>query len=76
MTKTIAILLFPDIEVLDFAGPFEVFSTANRVAKRDRGVAEPPFAVLTVAQSREPLRGDRKKYWVRDNRPTCQPDRP
>ncbi len=30
-----AILLFPDVEVLDFAGPFEVFSVANRVwAKR------------------------------------------
>jgi transcriptional regulator GlxA family with amidase domain len=31
MTKSIALLLFPDVEVLDFAGPFEVLSVANEI---------------------------------------------
>ena len=30
MTKTLLILIFDDVEVLDFCGPFEVFSVANR----------------------------------------------
>jgi transcriptional regulator GlxA family with amidase domain len=30
--KNTAILLFDDVEVLDFAGPFEVFSVANELA--------------------------------------------
>src|SRR5260221_3291962 len=41
--RTVVILLFPDVEVLDFAGPFEVFSVAAQSA-------EPAaFSVLTVA---------------------------
>lgn len=49
----VGILLFPHVEVLDFAGPFEVFSVANRVARRDQGREVPPFSVTTVAASRE-----------------------
>jgi len=30
LTPTLAILIFDDVEVLDFCGPFEVFSVANR----------------------------------------------
>lgn len=29
----IGIYVYPNAEVLDFAGPFEVFSTANRLAR-------------------------------------------
>jgi transcriptional regulator GlxA family with amidase domain len=43
----IAILLFPDVEVLDFAGPFEVFSVAARLHARTHGAA--PFTVFTVS---------------------------
>jgi len=44
-TRTLAILIFDDVEVLDFCGPFEVFSVANRFT-------EPPaFNVLTVAEN-------------------------
>jgi transcriptional regulator GlxA family with amidase domain len=32
----VGILIFPGVEVLDFTGPFETFSVATRVAKRDR----------------------------------------
>ena len=50
----VAILLFPDVEVLDFAGPFEVFSVAGRIHWAAHGHA--PFEVTTVACARGPLR--------------------
>src|SRR5215218_5742529 len=31
MKRNVAILLFDDVEVLDFAGPFEVFAVANEL---------------------------------------------
>ena len=31
-TRTLAIVLFDEVEVLDFCGPFEVFSVASRLA--------------------------------------------
>lgn len=44
--KKIAILLFDEVEVLDFAGPFEVFSVTGL-----RDVGE-PYEVFTVAEKR------------------------
>jgi transcriptional regulator GlxA family with amidase domain len=49
MTRTVAILLFNEIEVLDFAGPFEVFGVTGRQAEQTRFSA-PPFRVITVAE--------------------------
>jgi transcriptional regulator GlxA family with amidase domain len=43
----VGILLYDDVEVLDCCGPFEVFSTASRVALR-RGWPGPPFRVYTI----------------------------
>ncbi|NRR33141.1 DJ-1/PfpI family protein [Oxalobacteraceae bacterium] len=43
----VGILVFPGVEVLDFAGPFEVFSVAARVAKRDLGI-EQAFKVSLI----------------------------
>src|SRR5919199_4799385 len=43
--RTIAILLFNEIEVLDFAGPFEVFGVTGR-----QPGSQPPFQVFTVAE--------------------------
>jgi transcriptional regulator GlxA family with amidase domain len=51
MTTSIAIYLFPDVEVLDFAGPYEVFTTASRVFKRRNPDASELFRVFTVAQT-------------------------
>ncbi|MEY4748059.1 MAG: hypothetical protein RIQ60_273 [Pseudomonadota bacterium] len=57
-TRQVGILLFDDIEVLDFAGPFEVFTTAGRVHGKLRRAAgadslangeAAPFAVTTIA---------------------------
>jgi transcriptional regulator GlxA family with amidase domain len=44
----IGILLFDDVEVLDFCGPFEVFSVAAQIASEDGG--ESPFTVFTLAE--------------------------
>lgn len=56
MTVAVAIYLFPEIEVLDFAGPYEVFTTASRVFKRQHPDAAAPFEVFTVARDLQPVR--------------------
>ena len=47
--RNVAILIFDEVEVLDFCGPFEVFSVAGR-----RGGPE-PFNVYTVAEKAGPV---------------------
>ncbi|MDP1719604.1 MAG: DJ-1/PfpI family protein [Candidatus Nanopelagicaceae bacterium] len=47
MTKTIGILGFDNVEALDFTGPFEVFTTADRVASRE-GLGH-PFKVVSLS---------------------------
>ncbi len=49
-TLKVGILVFPEVEVLDFAGPFEVFAVASRIAARIAGV-ESPFAVSLIGAS-------------------------
>lgn len=48
--RQVAILLFDDVEVLDFAGPFEVFSVASEHVGTDR------LRVFTVAESNRIVR--------------------
>jgi len=55
MTITVAIYLFKNIEVLDFAGPFEVFTTASRVSLRLSPDKSAPFKVITVAKGIDPV---------------------
>jgi transcriptional regulator GlxA family with amidase domain len=57
MKITVGILIFDDVEVLDFAGPFEVFSRTRTVAGADsrRTDDSAPFEVFTVARSRDPI---------------------
>lgn len=55
MPLCVAIYAFPDMEVLDFAGPFEVFTTASRVHGRMHPGQPAPFRVLTVARSSSPI---------------------
>jgi transcriptional regulator GlxA family with amidase domain len=48
-TRNLAILIFEGVEVLDFCGPFEVFSVAN-------AFTDPPaFRVFTVAERPGPV---------------------
>ncbi|HXE37262.1 MAG TPA: DJ-1/PfpI family protein [Azonexus sp.] len=51
MTIKVGIFVFPEVEVLDFAGPYEVFTTASRVFGRAHPGGEPPFMVFTVGSS-------------------------
>lgn len=53
----VGILLFPDVEVLDFAGPYEVFSRTRLepgIASR-RSDESAPFRVFTVARAAAPV---------------------
>ena len=54
----VGILLFDDVEVLDFAGPFEVLSRTRTVsgAESRRSEDSAPFRVFTVAKTREKIR--------------------
>src|SRR3954451_16238868 len=49
--KRVGILIFPSVEVLDFCGPFEVFSV-TRLEKERRREESSPFEVLVVAEER------------------------
>lgn len=49
----VAILLFEGVDLLDVGGPYEVFLTASRLAERDG--RPPPFSVLTVSATDEPV---------------------
>lgn len=56
MTRTIGIFVFDDVEVLDFAGPYEVFTCATRVAAKMTPQAAAPFRVRTVGATSAMLR--------------------
>src|SRR5262245_56940154 len=50
--KRVGIVIFPDVEVLDFCGPFEVFSVTRLNEERRR--EEPsPFEVILIAPSKD-----------------------
>jgi len=52
--KRVGILIFPAVEVLDFCGPYEVFSV-TRLNEDRRREESSPFELLLVAQSGEPV---------------------
>ena len=49
MTLNVGVYLYPGVELLDFAGPCEVFTTANRLPPEGA-----PFSVFSVAAERRP----------------------
>jgi transcriptional regulator GlxA family with amidase domain len=53
MTRTVGIYIFDNVEILDFAGPYEVFTCASRVAG---GGDDAPFRVRTIGASTAPVR--------------------
>ena len=55
--KSVGILIFNGVEVLDFAGPFEVFSRTRLVPgiESRRNDDSAPFRVFTVAPSADPV---------------------
>lgn len=55
MTATIGIFIFDGVEVLDFAGPFEVFSVASRISGRIAANSAPPFRPILIAMQEKPV---------------------
>jgi transcriptional regulator GlxA family with amidase domain len=53
----VGVLIFENVEVLDFAGPFEVFSRTRLVpgAESRRSEESAPFQVFTVARTAQPV---------------------
>ena len=49
-SRNVAILIFNDVELLDFCGPFEVFSVTGRQDDSS------PFNVYTVAEKSDPIK--------------------
>jgi transcriptional regulator GlxA family with amidase domain len=48
--RNVGILIFPDVEILDFCGPFEVFASATLPAATEGGPETRLFEVFTVAE--------------------------
>jgi len=55
MTNTIGIYIYPKAEVLDYAGPFEVFNTASRMHTRLNPSAEALLDVVLIGASHAPI---------------------
>jgi transcriptional regulator GlxA family with amidase domain len=51
---SVGILIFPDVEVLDFAGPFEVFSV-TRLSEERRREESSPFDLRLIAEKLQPI---------------------
>jgi len=66
--RNVAIFIFDDVEVLDFAGPFEVFNVTGEV------IDPAPFNTYTVALTEEPIKARGKlsinPHYSIDNFPT------
>jgi transcriptional regulator GlxA family with amidase domain len=56
MSRNVGIFIFDDVEVLDFAGPFEVFSVACRVRAKQSQGSEAPFTVFTIGRTSEAIK--------------------
>ena len=67
MTKTVGILLFPEMEELDFVGPLEVLGAFSKYVDKE-------WQVITVAQTAEPVRGAKGLVVIPDHSfATCPP---
>jgi transcriptional regulator GlxA family with amidase domain len=54
--RTVGILIFDEVEVLDFCGPFEVFASASAPGDNPRDERR-LFTVLTIAEANRIIRG-------------------
>jgi transcriptional regulator GlxA family with amidase domain len=50
--RKVGILVFPEVEVLDFCGPFEVFSV-TRLNEERRREEQSPYEVILIAERKE-----------------------
>lgn len=56
MTTSVGIFVFDNVEVLDFAGPYEVFTTASRVHRRSHPSDPDLFKVIIIGRTGAPVR--------------------
>ncbi|WP_413189954.1 DJ-1/PfpI family protein [Psychrobacter sp. AT9] len=68
LKRTVGILLFDEVEVLDFAGPFEVFSLAENAANNKY------FDVITIAENQAPISARNGLQVIPDYSFTNHPD--
>jgi transcriptional regulator GlxA family with amidase domain len=61
MLRSVALLCFPDGQALDVSGPYEVFSTATRIANDGRG-----YAVTLLSPDGKPARNESGLTFVPD----------
>jgi transcriptional regulator GlxA family with amidase domain len=54
--RTVGILIFPEAEILDFCGPFEVFASAALPAETEDGRERRLFEVFTIAEQPDVVR--------------------
>jgi transcriptional regulator GlxA family with amidase domain len=54
--RTVGILIFPEVEVLDFCGPFEVFSSASLRPATEGGEWTRLFTAVTIAEHPDVVR--------------------
>lgn len=54
-TLRVQILVFDQVEALDFAGPYEVFTTASRLWRRQHAQGPLPFEVRCVSPDGQPV---------------------
>jgi len=52
MTMSVGLFAFPGMEMLDFAGPYQVFATASRLTSTDTDL----FHLVTIGTSLEPMK--------------------
>lgn len=52
MTLSVGIFVFNNVEVLDFSGPYEVFTCASRISAIKKNQLEAVFDVFTIAESK------------------------
>ncbi len=53
MTLSIGLFMFPQMELLDFAGPYQVFAAGSRIQANATG--EPEFELITIAATPDPV---------------------
>ncbi|MEX0899293.1 MAG: GlxA family transcriptional regulator [Gammaproteobacteria bacterium] len=54
MTRTIGFLCYDELQAFDLAGPFDAFGAANACA----GAGEPPYRMVTIGVTDQPIRAE------------------
>ena len=56
MTISVGIFVYDEVEVLDFAGPYEVFTTASRISGQGNASNPVQFKVFLISKDKDAIR--------------------